>query len=133
MNWQEIVITVISAIVTALASWVVSKITTYINTKVNDTKLKRYLNSAVTVVASAVKQTYQTYVENIKGTDFWTEDAQKNALSAALETAKEQLSGDVQKYIQSNFGDLDKWIITQIEAAIYDLKNKPSEATNASA
>lgn len=133
MNWQEIVITVISAIVTALASWVVSKITTYINTKVKDTKLKRYLNSAVTVVASAVKQTYQTYVENIKGTDFWTEDAQKNALAAALETTKAQLSGDVQKYIQSNFGDLDKWIITQIEAAIYDLKNKPSEVANASA
>ena len=121
MNWQEIVITVISAIVTALASWVVSKITTYINTKVKDTKLKGYLNSAVTVVGSAVKQTYQTYVENIKGTDFWTEDAQKNALAAALETTKAQLSGDVQMYIQSNFGDLDKWIITQIEAAIYVL------------
>ena len=133
MNWQEIVITVISAIVTALASWVVSKITTYINTKVKDTKLKGYLNSAVTVVARAVKQKNQTYVENIKGTDFWTEDAQKNALAAALETTKAQLSGDVQKYIQSNFGDLDKWIITQIEAAIYDLKNKPSEVANASA
>ena len=93
MNWQEVVITVISAIVTALASWVVSKITTYINTKVKDTKLKGYLNSAVTVVASAVKQTY----------------------------------------IQTNFGDLDEWIITQIEAAIYDLKNKSSEVTNASA
>ena len=72
-------------------------------------------------------------IDYIKGTDFWTADAQKNALAAALETVKAQLSGDVQKYIQSNFGDLDEWITTQIEAAIYDLKNKPSEVANASA
>ena len=80
MNWQEIVITVISAIVTALASWVVSKITTYINTKVKDTKLKGYLNSAVTVVASAVKQTYQTYVENTKARTFGRRTRRKTPL-----------------------------------------------------
>lgn len=133
MTWQEILITVVSAIVTALASWLATRVTSLINSKIKDGKLKGYLNAAMNVVTNVVKSVYQTYVESIKGTDAWTAEAQKNALAKALESAREQLSGDVKDYIQKEFGDIDKWIITQIEAAIYNLKNKPAEVVNASA
>lgn len=34
------------------------------------------------------------------------------------------MSDEVKQYISTTFGDLDKWLITQIEASINLLKNK---------
>ena len=130
MDWQRIIFTIVSAVVTALASFVVAKVSTLINTKVKDSKARGYLNAALTLVSAVVKATYQTYVESIKGTNAWTAEAQKIALNNALETAKHQLSDELKDYIQNNFGDVDQWLINQIESTLYDLKNKLKEADN---
>lgn len=130
MDWQNIIFTIVSAAITALASWVVAKVSALINTKVKESKTRGYINSALTIVSAVVKATYQTYVESIKGTNAWTAEAQKTALNNALETAKHQLSDELNEYIQSNFGDVDQWLINQIESTLYDLKSKPKEADN---
>ena len=124
MDWQNIIITVASAALTALASWVVTKVTTLINTKVKSGKAQTFLNTALSVVTSVVKATYQTYVESIKGTDAWTEDAQAEELSKAVESAKMQLSTEVQTYINQTHGSIENWLKTQIEAEIYTLKKE---------
>lgn len=128
MNWQEIVIKiaigVATALIAALGSWVLVKVKTFISTKIKNTKLAELLTGVLDVVESAVKATYQTYVESIKGTDKWDIDAQKTALLNALNMTKAQLSDKVKKQIESMYGNIDTYLTTQIESTLYELKNK---------
>ncbi|WP_251613881.1 hypothetical protein [Pumilibacter muris] len=128
MSWQQILIniaiTLAAALLTALGSWVLVKVKNLVATKIKNTKTQALLLGAVDVVASVVKATYQTYVQAIKGTEAWTQEAQKNALQQALHNAQVQLSTEAKDYIQANFGDVGAWVQNQIEATLYDLKNK---------
>ena len=128
MSWQQILIniaiTLAAALLTALGSWVLVKVKNLVATKIKTTKTQALLLGAVDVVASVVKATYQTYVQAIKGTEAWTQEAQKNALQQALHNAQVQLSTEAKDYIQANFGDVGAWVQNQIEATLYDLKNK---------
>ena len=133
MNWSDIVISAVSIIVTGLVSWGVAKLIELINNKIADANAKTMLTSAVTTVTDVVKQVYQTYVESLKGQNAFTEEAQKTALANALDTIKTILSEKVKTYLSENFGDMEAWLTTQIEAAIYSLKNKSTEITNANA
>lgn len=123
MNWQTLIIEIAAAILAAVGSWVLVKVKTLISTKIKNAKIAALLGGAVDVVASAVKVTYQTYVEAIKGTDAWTQEAQTIALQMSLDAAKSKLSEETKTYISENFGDVDLWLKEQIEAKLYDLKN----------
>ena len=126
MDWQSIAIKaaigVITALLTGLGSWLLVKVKTLISTKIKDAKLVELLTSATDIVASAVKATYQTYVEGIKGTERWTIEAQKSALQNALNIAKAQMSDAVKKELTKRYGDLDVWLMTKIESTLYELK-----------
>ena len=122
MTWTDILITIISTAVTALLSWGIAKLTKWVDSKIGDSKKASMLNNAIFAVSNAVKATWQTYVQAIKGTEAWTKEAQAAALNKAVKTAKEQLSAEVQEYITENFGSLDKWLVSQVESTIYDLK-----------
>ena len=122
MTWQEILVTLVGIVLTALASWLVAWLTTLINTKVKDAKTRAFLNSAIEVVSRTVKVTYQTFVSNIKGTNAWTEEAKNEALQRAIEAARAQLTEEVKDYISKSGTSIDEWLRQQIEAQIYDLK-----------
>ncbi len=133
MNWSDIIISAVSIIVTGLVSWGVAKLIELINSKIGDANAKAMLTAAVTTVTDVVKQTYQTYVESLKGQDAFTEEAQKTALANALETIKSLLPEKVKTYITENFSNIDAWLTTQIEAAIYTLKNSNTSSSGATA
>ena len=126
MNWQAILLSIISIVLTALVSWGAERLIALINSKLANSKYAKYLTSSVDVVTRAVKTTYQTYVETLKDKNMFTADAQKEALSKAGEMALAQLTDDSKKWIQTNFGDVKTWIANTIESVIYDLKNKPA-------
>ena len=126
MNWQAILLSIISIVLTALVSWGAERLIALINSKLANTKYAKYLTSVVDIITRAVKTTYQTYVEALKDKNMFTPDAQKEALSKAGEMALAQLSDDSKKWIETNFGDVKKWVANTIESVIYDLKNKPS-------
>ena len=128
MDWQSIIIQIVSLVLAALGAWVLAKVKSLINTKIKNEKARALLNSATTVVSNVVKATYQTYVESIKGTDAWTKAAQEKALQDAVTSARSQLSEEVEKYISENFGDVETWIKSLVETTLYNLKNKPTEA-----
>lgn len=130
MDWQSLVIQIVSVILATLGAWVLAKVKSLINTKIKNEKARALLDSATTVVSNVVKATYQTYVESIKGTDAWTKDAQEKALQNAVTAARSQLSEEVEKYISDNFGDVETWIKSLIETTLYNLKNKTTEVQN---
>lgn len=49
--------------------------------------------------------------------------AQIYAFNLAKDTALKQLGDDAKEYIANNYGDLQEWLKTEIEASINKLKN----------
>lgn len=122
MDIKSILISIGTAVVFALISWGLTLLTTWLRTKIKNKKIAELLSSILNIVTNAVKVVYQTYVENIKGTNEWTVDAQKKALQMALEKAKKQLSKDTIKFIEDTYGNLDDYLTNLIEATLYNLK-----------
>lgn len=127
MDFQTILFSVLSLVLTALATWAVERLTTWLNSKIKDKQALGYLTDAVNVVQTVVKEVYQTYVETLKNTNAFTAEAQKTALNKAIEKAKIIMSTETREYIEKNYGDFTVWITSQIESVLYDLKNKGKE------
>ncbi len=122
MTWTDVIISVVSVVLTAVASWGVAKLTEFINSKISNTQAANLLTSAVDTVTSVVKEVYQTYVSSMKGSELWDTDAQKAALSSAVAKAKTLISTEAQEYITEHFSDFETWLTTTIESTIYTLK-----------
>lgn len=124
---NEILLNIISVVVTAvvipLISLLGTKLYQLINAKINNEKGAKCLKEATDIVLNAVRSVFQTYVEALKKEGKFDKDAQLKALNLAKDTVLSQLSADARNYISSNFGDLQEWIVTQIEASINLLKN----------
>ena len=73
---------------------------------------------------NSVKTIMQTYVESLKQEGAFTEEKQKEALVKCLDIVKTQLTPELTTYIKENFGDIEEYLRTLIEDAIYSLKNK---------
>lgn len=125
MNIQTILLSALGIIITTLVTWGTERLIALINSKLKNTKYAKYLTDAVGIVSRAVKTTYQTYVEALKDKNAFTGEAQLEALNKAKDIAMAQLSGEMKEFIESNFGDIEKWLTSTIESVIYDLKNKP--------
>lgn len=123
MTFQQVLLSLLCTVLTALASWGVERLVAWLNTKIKDAKALKYLTEAIDVITSTVKATYQTYVQSLKDKNLFDGEAQKIALNKAIEQAKNSMSVEVQNYITANFGDLTEWIILQVESTLYDLKN----------
>lgn len=123
MDWQSIVLSAVSIVLTALVSWLTQRLITWINSKISNSKNAKFFTDAVEVVSRAVKVTYQTYVQALKDRNIFDEAAQQQALTQTKDMVLSQLSQDVREFIASNFGDVESWINNTIESTIYDLKN----------
>ena len=73
---------------------------------------------------SATRAVFQTYVESLKAEGKFDAHSQVVALERAKDIALNQMKDDVKEYIVANYGNLDSWLTTQIEATINLLKNK---------
>ena len=118
MDWRqiltEIIISILGIVLTAVSGYVMA----WISSKIKDEKMKRILNEALQTVSNGVDFVYQTYVEGLKGTSLWDENAMKEASNRAMEYVKANLTEDVKAFISKNGKDLAEWIKEQIEIAI---------------
>ena len=126
MDWQSIVVPIAVTAATALISWGLTLLTALVKGKIGDETAAKYLNGAIGIVDGAVKAPYQTYVQALKESGDFDKEAQLAALEKAKYAALAQLSEDAKEYIRALYGDLDKWLETQIESRLYELKNAPA-------
>ena len=129
---NEILLNVLSCLVTAviipLITLLGSKLIKWISSKIDNEKTSKYITEATTIVLNAVKCVFQTYVEALKKEGSFNKNAQLIALNKAKDIVLAQLSDDIKDCINKNFGNLDTWINTQIEASINTLKNISTKA-----
>ena len=125
---NEILMNIISVLVTAvilpLISFAGSKLIAWLNAKIKDLNGKIQLTVATTIVTNAVRSVFQTYVDTLKKNDIFDLKSQKIALTKVKDEAFAQMTDDIKEYITKNYGDLEAWLTTQIEATINVLKNK---------
>ena len=120
----NIVLSAVSIIVTGLISWATGVLISFLNEKIKDRKLAKFLTGATAVVTDAVQAVYQTWVEALKAEGKFDKEAQERAKQQATDMIKCQLTNEMMKYIEDNFGDVSGWISEKIESVIYTLKNK---------
>lgn len=125
---NEIILNIISVVVTAvilpLISYAGARLITWLNTKIKDENAKQQLTVATDIVTNAVRSVFQTYVEALKKNGTFDKESQKAALIKAKNDALAQMTDETKEYITKNYGNLETWIITQIESTINILKNK---------
>lgn len=120
---NQIAFWVITTVLTIVGGFIVK----WINAKIagiKDEKLQKILSGAKDIVFDGVKYTYQTYVEEIKGTNVWDKEAQAAAMKKTVDYVKGTLTPQAKDYIVANYGDLEAWIKQQAEVQINNAKNK---------
>ena len=121
-QFYQILWTAVGILVTGLMSWLVVVITNFFNSKIKDKKAAKWATDITTIVLNAVTCVFQTYVEALKKQGKFDKQAQDEAKQKAYNIIMTQLSPELQKYIEENFGDMKEFIMNKIEATIYSLK-----------
>ena len=120
---MNILLSVVSVVLTALASWGVAVLTNWLNTKIKDKNMAAMITQCLNIVADAVKQIYQEFVEALKKEGKFDPVAQEEAKKRAIAVVKNQLTPELMDFVKANYGDVEAWIKNQIEVALYNLKN----------
>lgn len=116
--------TVIGTIVTGLATWFTAFIVGLINEKIKDKKIARWSSELFQIIMTSVQCIQQTFVDAMKKAGKWDAAAAEEAKNKCLSIITNQLTPELIKYIEDNFGDMKEYLMNQIEAMIYQLKLK---------
>lgn len=113
---------IIGTIGTGLATWLTTFIVGWFNQKIKDKKLARWSSEVFQIIMSAVQTVFQSFVDVLKKESKFGPEQQEEARQRAYSIIVSQLTPELKKYIEENFGDMKDYIMNQIEAMIYNLK-----------
>lgn len=108
----------------ALARYIVSLVNKkvdeiQINTEIkNNEKLNQYVNLAQDAISNAVLSVSQVYVDSLKASGSFTEEAQAEAKERAVERAKKLITEESKNAIIILYGDFDSYLDSMIEAVV---------------
>lgn len=117
----------VGTIVSGLAAWLTAYLVGLLNQKIKDKKLARWATALTQIIMGAVQAIFQEFVDTLKKNGKFDEAAQKEAKERAYAIIVGQLSDELKNYITENFGDMKEYLMNQIEAMIYQLKQKKGE------
>ena len=88
-----------------------------------DTELtQNLLNNIFDTIYQVVSSTSQTYVDSLKASGSFNEEAQKKAFEITKNKILALLSEEAKELIVDLYSDLDSWLDVQIEAAVRNNK-----------
>ena len=118
----EIIYVVVTSILIPLIIYFGNKLTTYLKTKIENEKIKNYVEQATNAVVLAVTSTAQTYVDALKKAGEFTEDTHKLAFNKAKDQALKLITIEAQKAIEAVYGDFNDWLNALIETKVKEIK-----------
>lgn len=120
-EWFQIILGALSLGVAGLITWAFTMFQAWLNSKIKNEKLKSVLDVALDVIQKSVLAIQQTFVEQLKKDGKFDKEAQKEALRKSINLALANLSDEAKKILEENFGNLEDWLIMQIEAIVSQL------------
>lgn len=112
----------LGTLVTAFIGWLSTTAIIWLNQKIKDQKLARWSSAVAKILFDAVQTVQQTFVDEMKKAGKFDAEAAKQAKDKAMAIVKGQLTEELRKYITDNFGDMEEWLMNQIESIIHQLK-----------
>ena len=129
MEWNEIISTLLYAIITGAVGVLTTIATLWIKQKMGIAQQnakteegKKYLGMLEETIVNCVLTTNQTYVSNLKKDNVFDAEAQKNAFKMTYDSVMSVLSADTMKFLNETYNDVPKLIESMIEAQVN--KNK---------
>lgn len=124
IDWTKIVTIVLESLVIPAIYWVCREAVIFFKSKTKNEKVKSYIDRVGEIVKAAVAATNQTFVEGIKGTEEWNEEAMKKAFNMSMATALDVIGEQGLALLGDMFGDVNTYLKARIEAAVNELKSK---------
>lgn len=121
----EVCEVIIPIAIGALATFAIKLINQKIEeskSKTNSETKKMYLDMLNETVIECIKATNQTYVNELKGKDMFTKEAQLEALNKTKDSVMTILKGNAEDYLRAAVGDLETLVQEKIEANIEEAK-----------
>lgn len=87
-------------------------------TKTDNEVAKKYTNMVYDTITKCVIATNQTYVNSLKASGTFDEEAQKEAFNRTMSSVLTILSEDAKQYIIEATGDLNTYLTQLIEAEV---------------
>lgn len=113
MNAQNILETLLNAVIVVAITGVVPAVVQYVRKKISGSKIEE----AVGIILDAVDQTNQTFADALRENGTFDEEKQKEALQMSLTAALSMMNDSMIKYLEKEFNDVEAWIVAKIEAA----------------
>lgn len=93
-----------------------------ITDKIENDKADKYIYLLSNTITKCVTATNQTYVDSLKKDNAFTKEAQQKALKMTADAVLAILSDEAKAYLPTIVGDLNTYILTQIESEVNRLK-----------
>jgi hypothetical protein len=126
MNWNEILMTIITTILLPAIVIVGKAAYKAIQENIKDKRVQKYLLIATDCVSDAVLDIAQTYIDKLTE-DEWNDEAKKQAFEKAKEKALLHLGITGRNLLEEALGDFESWINSKIEAEVKRLALKGGE------
>lgn len=121
---NQIIINVLTYLFIALIGGALVFIIRWLNKEIKNDFVSSVLDEIERAVNDAVLYVNQTYVDDLKEIDSFTDLDKKNALNMATNVAIAGLSNRALAYINKNYDSIQDLLETKIEAAIKNFKKR---------
>ena len=115
------IIPLLIALTGYLVAFIKSK-TKEITDRTENDKADKYIYMLSNTITKCVTATNQTYVDSLKKDNAFTKEAQQEALKMTADAVLAILSDEAKAYLPTIVGDLNTYILTQIESEVNRLK-----------
>lgn len=114
----------IPAILPYLISFIKSQIakSTIVTELTKNENLNTVINAALSNIADSVMYVNQIYVNSLKQSGEFNEQAQKDAFKLAYNEAVKLISEETKEIISKTYGSFEEWVYLQIEVAVNNAK-----------
>ena len=125
MDWlkilQEIFVVCIIPLLGILTKYFISWIEVqkeHLKNENNNEMTNKYIDLLAQTIETCVIATNQTYVESLKKKNQFNKEAQIEAFNMTKQAVLAILSEEAEKYLSTIYGDLDAYIVNQIQACV---------------
>lgn len=118
INYSEIISTIWTVIMIPIITFTGTQILNIIKEK----KVDKYNDTLYKEVKRTVKSIQHSIVNDIKGTEGWTDEKKEEVKYLAKTKVKQAMPTKALKALKDANDDLDSYILNLIDTALYDLK-----------
>ena len=118
---KNILYLIVTGVIPLLITYVIKLLKVKIKSLNDNTKnktIQSYIDNVIDVIESAVLYTTQTYVDSVKASGKFDEEAHKIAFQIAKEKALSLITEDAKEAITIVYGDFNEYLSVKIEELV---------------